>query len=123
MVYSTFDIVFAKLNTDGHIQGGVRPVVIVQNDTGNKFSPTLIVIPLTSKVKKLNQPTHGLIKASEENGLKVDSMLLGEQIMTINKECVKSKVGNIVNEKDIDTIRKVYLANLFGTKNVKVVAE
>ena len=69
-----YDIVQADLGhtTIGSEQGGVRPVLVVQNDTGNIFSTTTIVIPLSSKLKSLHQPTHALIHKSNDTGLKTD---------------------------------------------------
>lgn len=72
-----------------HVQGGIRPVVVLQNNTGNFFAPTLIVVPITSKVwKKPSQPTHYLIHQTQ--GLRSDGIALGEQITTIDKrQCLK----------------------------------
>ena len=76
---------------------------MIQNNIGNTYSPTLIAIPLTSKIKNLNQGTHMLIERNDENGLRVDSMLLAEQIATIDKSKTK-KIGRISDrslQKDI----------------------
>lgn len=72
-----------------HVQGGVRPVVVLQNNVGNLFAPTLVVVPITSKVwKKPTQPTHYLIRQTE--GLHSDGMAICEQITTIDKrQCLK----------------------------------
>ena len=78
------------------IQHGKRPAVIIQNNIGNKFSPTLLIIPLTGKVKSLRQPTHTLIRKDAWNGLKKDSMVLAEQTTTVDKSSVK-KIGEIRN--------------------------
>ena len=77
-----YDIVQADLGniTIGSEQGGKRPVLVVQNDRGNFFSTTTIVIPLSSKIKSLHQPTHTLIHKSNDTGLKTDSVLLGNNI-------------------------------------------
>ena len=78
--YKRFDVVlvdFGQVEFVGE-QGGKRPCVILQNDVGNYFSGTTLVVPLTSKIKHVNQPTHLLFKRDEEKGLKVDSMVLGE---------------------------------------------
>lgn len=110
-----FDIVQADLSgTMGSEQGGIRPVLIIQNDIGNLHSPTTIVMPFSTKVfKNPNQPTHTLIKKSAETGLKMDSILLGEQIRVISSERIKGKIGSVTNKKEIKEIRRVYNAN-FG---------
>jgi mRNA-degrading endonuclease toxin of MazEF toxin-antitoxin module len=72
-----------------HVQSGVRPVVVVQNDLGNYFSPTVVIVPITSNIaKKPGQPTHCVIEKTM--GLSTDSIALGEQIRTIDKrQCIK----------------------------------
>ena len=80
--------------TNGSVQSGVRPAIIVSNNTGNAKSPNVIVIPLTSKIKKTNMPTHILIK-SGESGLKVDSMALCENLITVSKSQLIKKVGSV----------------------------
>ena len=77
------------------IQSGKRPVIIVQNNIGNKFSPTTIVVPLTTVSKKSNLPTHVTIKPCEVNGLKAnfeESTILCEQIITIDKRSLAEKI-------------------------------
>jgi mRNA interferase MazF len=109
-----YDIVQADLGTNiGSEQGGIRPVLIVQNDTGNIFSSTTIVIPLSSKLKSLNQPTHTLIKRSMDTGLKTDSILLGEQMRVISNQRIIKKIGTVTDEAERKEIRRVYQAN-FG---------
>lgn len=73
-------------------QGGIRPVVIIQNDIGNKYSPTVTVAPMTSSLTKKKMPTHVNAKASEIKGLETDSTILVEQIMTIDKNKLDFKV-------------------------------
>ena len=97
----------------GSEQGGIRPVLVVQNDIGNKFSNTTIVIPLSSRLKSLNQPTHTLIRKSVDNGLKTDSVLLGEQMRVISSQRIIKKIGTITDENEQKEIRRVYEAN-FG---------
>lgn len=115
MEYKRYDIVQADLGmTDGSIQNGIRPVVIVQNNVGNLHSPTTIVMPLSTKTyKNPNQPTHTLIKKSCTNGLLKDSMVLGEQMRVISSKRIIKKIGSITNEKEKKEIRRVYDAN-FG---------
>lgn len=90
------DIFYADLRpVIGSEQGGIRPVLVVQNDSGNKYSPTTIVIMLTSKIDKTALPTHVNIYSDEENGLKTDSIALCEQFRTIDKTRLKNKVGHV----------------------------
>ena len=89
------DIYYADLSpVIGSEQGGVRPVLIVQNDMGNKYSPTIIVAAITSQINKAKLPTHVEI-SSEEYGLNKDSVILLEQIRTIDKKRLKDKIGHI----------------------------
>ena len=110
-----YDIVQADLGntTIGSEQGGVRPVLVVQNDAGNIFSTTTIVIPLSSKLKSLHQPTHALIHKSNDIGLKTDSILLGEQMRVISNQRIIKKIGSVTNKIEQNEIRRVYEAN-FG---------
>ena len=110
-----YDIVQADLGntTIGSEQGGIRPVLIIQNDTGNIFSTTTIVIPLSSKLKSLHQPTHTLIRKSNDTGLKADSVLLGEQMRVISNQRIIKKIGTVTNKIEQKEIRRVYEAN-FG---------
>lgn len=89
------EIYFADLNpVIGSEQGGVRPVLIVQNDIGNKYSPTVIVAAVTSQINKAKLPTHVEIPA-EGNGLAKDSVVLLEQLRTIDKKRLREKIGRI----------------------------
>ncbi|MCD5410540.1 MAG: type II toxin-antitoxin system PemK/MazF family toxin [Clostridiales bacterium] len=89
------DIFYADLSpVVGSEQGGVRPVLIVQNDIGNRYSPTVIVAAITSQISKAKLPTHVEITA-KEYGLPKDSVILLEQIRTIDKKRLEEKVGNI----------------------------
>ena len=109
-----YDIVQGDLGKAvGSEQAGIRPVLIVQNDQGNKFSNTTIIIPLTSKLKSLNQPTHTLIRKSIETGLRTDSVLLGEQMHVISSQRIIKKIGTVIDEFERKEIRRVYEAN-FG---------
>ena len=124
MEFNIFDVLYVKtkVNTSvgSHAQHIERQVVVIQNDSGNKFAPTLIVMCLTSKIKKVEQPTHEVIRASKSNGLKCNSMVLGEQIFTIDKRDVVEKWGNIDNEEERGLVEKCFLANLYGKKKVRV---
>ncbi|BED93148.1 MAG: type II toxin-antitoxin system PemK/MazF family toxin [Candidatus Paraimprobicoccus trichonymphae] len=91
------DIFYADLSpTTGSEQGGVRPVLIVQNDIGNKFSPTVIAAAITSQKTRSKLPTHIHIN-SQESGLTKDSVVLLEQIRTIDKTRLREKTGFINN--------------------------
>lgn len=95
MVVKRGDIFFADLSpVVGSEQGGVRPVLIVQNDVGNKYSPTIIAAAITSQINKAKLPTHIEISA-EEYGLTKDSVILLEQIRTIDKRRLKDKIGRL----------------------------
>ena len=76
----------------GSEQGGVRPVLIIQNDIGNKYCPTVIVAAITSQINKAKLPTHIEISA-HEYGLNKDSVILLEQIRTIDKKRLREKIG------------------------------
>ena len=87
------DIFYADLSPIvGSEQGGIRPVLIVQNDIGNKYSPTVIVSAITSQINKAKLPTHVEIRA-ENFGLVKDSVVLLEQVRTIDKKRLREKVG------------------------------
>lgn len=88
----------------GSEQGGVRPVVVMQNDKGNRYSPTTIVCPLTSKNKKMKE-TH-VILTPDDCGVIVNSTVLCEQIMTIDKSRIKAKVGEIRNPQKLCAIEE-----------------
>ena len=87
----------------GSEQGGIRPVLIIQNDVGNKYSPTVIAAAITSQTNKTKIPTHIEID-SQKCGLKSDSVILAEQIRTIDKSRLKEKIGHIEDE----SIRQFY---------------
>ena len=109
-----YDILMADMSgTIGSEQGGLRPVVVIQNDIGNIYSSTTIVMPLSTKLKSLNQPTHTLIKRSNDTGLKADSILLGEQMRVISNQRIIKKIGSVTNKIEQNEIRRGYEAN-FG---------
>ncbi len=89
------DIFYADLSpVVGSEQGGIRPVLIVQNDVGNKFSPTVIAAAITSQHAKSNLPTHIQLQA-RGSGLAKDSVVLLEQIRTLDKKRLKEKMGSL----------------------------
>ena len=104
MIVKRGDMFYADLSpVVGSEQGGIRPVLIIQNDLGNKYSPTVIAAAITSQTGKTKLPTHIEI-GSEECGLKSDSIVLTEQIRTIDKSRLKEKIGHIEDGKIIDKI-------------------
>lgn len=95
MVIKRGDIYYADLSpVIGSEQGGVRPVLIIQNDVGNKYSPTVIAAAITSQINKAKLPTHIEIGALEY-GLAKDSVILLEQIRTIDKKRLREKIGHL----------------------------
>ena len=115
MKVKRYDIVQADLSgAVGSEQGGIRPVLIIQNDMGNLHSQTTIIMPFSTKVfKNPNQPTHTLIRKSADTGLNVDSILLGEQMRVISNQHIKKNIGSVTDENEREEIRRVYAAN-FG---------
>ena len=95
----------------GSEQGGVRPVLIVQNDVGNKFSPTVIAAAITSQQSKANMPTHIHLNANS-SGLAKDSVVLLEQVRTIDKKRLKEKMGT-VDENSMNEINNA-ISSSFG---------
>ncbi len=92
------DIYYADLSpVIGSEQGGLRPVLIVQNDVGNRYSPTVIAAAITSKMSKTKLPTH-IDVVGIETGLAKDSVILLEQIRTIDKKRLKEKMGHLDDE-------------------------
>jgi mRNA interferase MazF len=92
------DIYYADLSpVVGSEQGGVRPVLIVQNDTGNRYSPTVIAAAITSQTNKAKLPTHISI-AAPDSGLPKDSVVLLEQIRTLDKRRLREHMGRVSGE-------------------------
>lgn len=91
------DIYYADLSpVIGSEQGGVRPVLVIQNDVGNKYSPTIIVAAVTSQMNKSRLPTH-LNLSADEFGLSKDSVVLLEQLRTIDKKRLKEHICRLDN--------------------------
>ncbi len=89
------DIYYADLSpVVGSEQGGIRPVLVIQNDIGNKYSPTVIAAAITSQINKAKMPTH-IELAAKDYGLNKDSVILLEQIRTIDKRRLREKIGRI----------------------------
>ena len=92
------DIYYADLSpVVGSEQGGIRPVLIIQNDVGNKYSPTVIAAAITSKINKAKMPTHIELSA-QDYGLNKDSVILTEQIRTLDKRRLREKIGKLDKE-------------------------
>lgn len=109
MIIKRGDIFYADLGpVIGSEQDGIRPVVILQNDIGNKYSPTVIVAPITTKTKT-NIPTHIFINSSESN-LPKDSIILVEQLRTIDKARIIKKVGHL-SEIVMNKVKKALKIN------------
>ena len=104
------DVFYADLSpVVGSEQGGIRPVLIIQNNVGNKYSPTVIVAAITSQINKAKIPTH--IELSTEYGLSKDSVLLLEQIRTLDKRRLKEKIG-ILDDKRMKDVNTALLISL-----------
>ena len=89
------DIYYADLSpVVGSEQGCIRPVLVIQNDIGNKYSPTVIAAAITSQINKAKMPTH-IELAAKDYGLNKDSVILLEQIRTIDKRRLREKIGRI----------------------------
>jgi len=92
------DIYYADLSpVVGSEQGGLRPVLIIQNDVGNKYSPTVIAAAITSRMEKAKLPTHIDLYA-DKVGLSKDSVVLLEQVRTIDKQRLKERMGHLDDE-------------------------
>lgn len=111
MIIKRGDIFYADLSpVIGSEQGGVRPVLVVQNDIGNRYSPTVIIVAITSQINKAKLPTHVEIKASDY-GLPKDSVLLLEQIRTIDKRRLEEKIGHVTDDI-MDKVNEALLVSL-----------
>lgn len=105
------DIYYADLSlVVGSEQGGMRPVLIVQNDVGNKYSPTVIAAAITSQRFKTQLPTHIQVDA-QDCGLSKDSIVLLEQVRTLDKQRLKERMGNL-DEKDMTRVNKALSVSL-----------
>jgi mRNA interferase MazF len=106
------EIYYADLSpVVGSEQGGVRPVLIIQNDIGNRYSPTVIAAAITSQKEKSKLPTHFPI-CDSECGLEKNSLVLLEQVRTIDKKRLKEKVGRL-SDSEMDAVNKA-LSISFG---------
>ena len=111
MLVKRGDIFYADLSpVIGSEQGGIRPVIIMQNDIGNRYSPTVIVAAITSQINKAKLPTHVEI-SSEEYGLNRDSVVLLEQIRTLDKRRLKEKIGHMT-DADMKKVDRALLISI-----------
>lgn len=116
MICKRGEIFYADLSpVVGSEQGGIRPVLIVQNNIGNKYSPTVIVAAITSKMNKAKMPTHIEIDA-KDYGLSKDSVILLEQIRTLDKRRLKEKIG-VADKRVMDKVNEA-LAVSFGLSEI-----
>lgn len=111
MLVKRGELYFADLSpVVGSEQGGIRPVLVVQNDIGNKYSPTVIAAAVTSKLNKAKLPTH-IELCAREYGLEKDSVVLLEQIRTIDKTRLKEKIGELSDIK-MNQVNKAMMISL-----------
>lgn len=97
------DIVWVNFEGKGHIQSGARPAIVIQNNKGNIFSPTIQVVPLTSKLNKAKLPTHTIIENNEKTGLRKRSVAQCEGVRLIMKVDIIGKLGKV----DDETMKRV----------------
>lgn len=110
MIIKRGDIFYADLRpVVGSEQGGIRPVLIIQNDVGNLHSPTVICAAITSKMNKAKLPTH-LEVSSQNTGIEKDSVILLEQLRTIDKQRLKEKVCHLDQEMMRKVDRALYIS-------------
>lgn len=113
------DIYFADLSpVIGSEQGGVRPVLIVQNDVGNQHSPTTIVAAITGQISKAKLPTHVEL-VGKASGLSKNSVILVEQVRTIDKKRLKEKICNLEGEV-MEQVNRALLISMGIEKQLKV---
>lgn len=110
-MYSYGDIFLANLPIaiDSQVQQGIRPVIIISNDMNNKYSSVVNIVPLTSKMTKHPLPTHVKIQGY---GLSKPSIILGEQIITIDKKYLGEKVGTIIDKNMKNKINRALMTQL-----------
>ena len=105
------EIYFAQLNpVIGSEQGGIRPVLIVQNEIGNQYSPTTIILAITSQINKAKLPTH-IELAAVDYGLERDSVILAEQVRTIDKSRLKQRIA-VLSEERMNKVDNALLISL-----------
>ena len=110
------EIYFMRFEGSGSEQSGWRPGLVFQNNVGNKYSPNIIALPLTSRLKKQGQPTHVVLRA-EETGLPRDSMVLCENPQRMSKE----NLGEYITTLSADIMADVACANILATSAIAFV--
>lgn len=111
MIVRRGDVYYADLRpVIGSEQGGIRPVLIIQNDMGNKHSPTVICAAITSKMNKAKLPTHVELDSARYNMVK-DSVILLEQLRTIDKKRLKDKICHL-DDEILERVDKALLVSL-----------
>lgn len=106
------DVMMIHFKGYGGVQGKIRPGIIIQNEIGNRCSPTSIAIPLTKVIKKTEMPCHKVLRKNRQNGLTEDSMILGEQLRVIDKENdILYKMGKLSDE-ECELALDAYYANV-----------
>ena len=114
------EIYYADLSpVVGSEQGGVRPVLIIQDDTGNRYSPTVIAAAITSQTGKAKLPTHIELPVEEDCGLTKDSVVLLEQVRTLDKKRLRERMGR-VDERTMEKIDTA-IAVSFGLPHDRLV--
>lgn len=117
MIVKRGDVYFADLSpVVGSEQGGVRPVLIIQNDIGNRFSPTVVVAAITAQIQKAKLPTHVEIDA-KKYGFDRDSVILLEQIRTIDKQRLTDKITHL-DEDMMNSVNEAIQISLGDRKSV-----
>lgn len=109
-----FDVVLVNFGSDfvGSEQGGTRPAIVIQNDKGNLYSSTTLVMPVTTKTKH-NLPTHTSIKKGRGTGLEKDSVVLAECLRQVSEERIVKVLGSVTSAIEKNGIKTAYYAN-FG---------
>ena len=112
------DVYLMKFDGTGSEQSGWRPGVVFQNNVGNSHSPNIIALPLTSSIKKVNQPTHVMVYASD-TGLRKDSMVLCEN----PEKMSKSKIGKFITRLSDEYMKQIACAHLMAVSAVSFLSQ
>ena len=112
------DIYMMNFSGEANEQKGWRPGVVFQNNTGNKFSPNIVALPLTSSIKKTAQPTHVTLRAAD-TGLRLDSMVLCENPETISK----GKIGKYLTSLPEGYMRQIAVANILASSAISFLSK
>ena len=107
------DVYYAKVECNGSVQGGYRPYVVMQKDIGNKYSPNVVLIPLTTAIKKEKMPTHVVIRC-KESGLPKDSVALCENPISFPKE----ELGEFITKLPQNIMKDLAVANSLASSAI-----